>query len=90
MEAGRSVVLRVGDREYAATTGAYRHTAAAVVEHLSRALTLLPGDVIGLGPLGPAVELPAERLDDGVAVRAEIEGLAPVDVRVRRVAAVSG
>ena len=79
-----AVVLRVGDREYAATTAAYRHTAAAVVQHLSRALTLLPGDVIGLGPLGPAVTLPAERLADGVAVRAEIEGLAPVDVRVRR------
>ena len=85
-ESGRAVVLRVGDREYAATTAAYRHTAAAVVEHLSRALTLLPGDVIGLGPLGPAVTLPAERLADGVAVRAEIEGLAPVDVRVRRAA----
>ena len=89
-EAGRSVVLRVGDREYTATTAAYRHTPAAVVEHLSRALTLLPGDVIGLGPLGPAVELPAEGLADGVAVRAEIEGLAAVDVRVRRAAAGSG
>ncbi len=84
IEAGRAVVLRVGDREYAATTAAYRHTAAAVVQHLSRALTLLPGDVIGLGPLGPAVELPAEELADGVAIRAEVEGLASVDVRVRR------
>ena len=86
-EEGRAVVLRVGDREYAATTAAYRHSPAAVVEHLSRALTLLPGDVIGLGPLGPAVTLPAEGLADGVAVRAEIEGLAAVDVRVRRAAA---
>ena len=81
------MVLRVGDREYAATTAAYRHTPGAVVEHLSRALTLLPGDVIGLGPLGPAVELPAEELADGVVVKAEIEGLTPVDVRVRRAAA---
>ena len=86
-EAGRAVVLRVGDREYAATTAAYRHTPAAVVQHLSRALTLLPGDVIGLGPLGPAVELPAEQLANGVAVRAEIEGLAAVGVIVRRAAA---
>lgn len=86
-EEGRAVVLRVGDRAYAATTAAYRHSPAAVVEHLSRALTLLPGDVIGLGPLGPAVTLPAEGLADGVAVRAEIEGLAAVDVRVRRAAA---
>lgn len=83
-EEGRAVALRVGDREYAAATDRYRHTPAAVVEHLSRALTLLPGDVIGLGPLGPAVELPAEGLADGVVVRAEIEGLASVDVRVRR------
>ena len=90
MEDGRSVVLRVGDREYAATTAAYQHTAADVVQHLSRALTLLPGDVIGLGPLGPAVELPAEGLADGIAVGAEIEGLAPVEVRVRRAAASSG
>ena len=90
MEAGRAVVLRVGDREYAAATDGYRHTPAAVVQHLSRALTLLPGDVIGLGPLGPAVELPAERLADGIAVRAEVEGLARVDVRVRRAAAASG
>ena len=85
-EEGRAVVLRVGDRAYAATTAAYRHTPGAVVEHLSRALTLLPGDVIGLGPLGPAVTLPAEGLADGVAIRAEIEGLAVVDVRVRRAA----
>ncbi len=89
-EAGWAVVLRVGDREYAATTAAYRHTPAAVVQHLSRALTLLPGDVIGLGPLGPAVELPAGGLANGIAVRAEIEGLTPVDVRVQRAAAVSG
>ncbi len=86
-EAGRAVVLRVGDREYAATTAVYRHTPGAVVEHLSRALTLLPGDVIGLGPLGPAVELPAEELADGVVVKAEVEGLAAVDVQVRRAAA---
>ena len=90
MEAGRAVVLRVGDREYAATTAAYQHTAADVVQHLSRALTLLPGDVVGLGPLGPAVELRAEQVADGVTVRAEIEGLAPVEVRVRRAAAYMG
>ena len=86
-EEGRAVVLRVGDREYAATTDGYRHTPAAVVQHLSRALTLLPGDVIGLGPLGPAVTLPAEELDGGVPVRAGIEGLAVMDVQVRRAAA---
>ena len=69
---------------YQASTADYAHDAAATVAYLSRAITLLPGDVIGLGPLGPAVEVPSEDLVRGVLVEAELEGLAPVRVRVRQ------
>ncbi|MAG37442.1 MAG: hypothetical protein CL878_14500 [Dehalococcoidia bacterium] len=82
MPAGRVATLRVGDREYAGNTAHYLHDAPAAVEHLSRALTLLPGDVIGLGPLGPAVELPAADLTDGELVVAAVDGLQSVRAHV--------
>ena len=82
--AGRRSALQIGTRTYEASTADYTHGPAAVVQHLSTALTLLPGDVIGLGPLGPAVELPSEELAAGLGVSAAIDGLAPVQARLRR------
>ncbi len=80
----REAQLRVNGAAYQASTADYAHDAAATVAYLSRAITLLPGDVIGLGPLGPAVELSSDDLVGGVLVEAELEGLAPVRVLVRR------
>ena len=80
----RAAHLRVNGATYRASTADYVHDVAATVAYLSRAITLLPGDVIGLGPLGPAVELPSEALVREVSVDAELEGLAPVRVQVRQ------
>ncbi len=80
----RAARLRVNGVTHRASTADYTHDAAATIVYLSRAITLLPGDVIGLGPLGPALEVPAEGLVRGVVVEAELEGLAPDRVLVRR------
>ena len=80
----RAAHLRVNGATHRASTADYTHDAAATIAYLSRAITLLPGDVIGLGPLGPALELPSENLVRGLLVEAELEGLAPIRVRVRR------
>lgn len=81
----RAVHLRLNGATYQGLTANYAHDAATTIAYLSRAITLLPGDVIGLGPLGPALALPSEDLVRGVLVEAELEGLAPVRVRVRQV-----
>ena len=80
----RAAHLLVNGVTHPASTADYTHDAAATIAYLSRAITLLPGDVIGLGPLGPALKLPSEDLVRGVLVEAEIEGLAPDRVLVRR------
>ena len=80
----RAAHLRVNGATHRASSADYSHDAAATIAYLSRVITLLPGDVIGLGPLGPALVLPSEDLVRGVLVEAELEGLAPVRVRVRQ------
>lgn len=90
LEAGRSTVLSVGNKIYAANTASYRHSPAAVVRHLSHALTLLPGDVIGLGPIGPAIQVSDEQVTIGVQVKAAIEGLAPLSTILQKEVSVSG
>ena len=84
LSTSRSARLRVSSATHAASTEDYAHDAAATVAHLSRAVTLVPGDVIGLGPLGRAAEVPAGDLARGVPIEAHVEGLAPLRIRVRR------
>lgn len=61
----------------------------AIVEFLSRGLTLEPGDVIATGtPAGVGVfRDPKVFLEDGQVVRAEIEGIGVLENRVKREAA---
>jgi len=62
------------------STDAYLLDIGTVVAELSRGVTLLPGDVIALGPASQAVVVPASpRLAAATRVTASIEGIGEVN-----------
>lgn len=60
-------------------TDEYLHGAARCLEYLSAHTTVLPGDVILLGRVGSMIKVPKEAYQNGLHVRAEIEGLGVVE-----------
>jgi 2-keto-4-pentenoate hydratase/2-oxohepta-3-ene-1,7-dioic acid hydratase in catechol pathway len=81
--------LKVGnDLWQTGDSGDYIFQIPQIIAHLSRGITLEPGDLISLGTLGgaPGFEFGSEkrRLTEGVAVEAEIERVGRLVVPVRR------
>jgi len=78
-----------GEVRQEARTSNMIQSVEAIVEFLSRGLTLEPGDVVATGtPAGVGVYRdPKVFLEDGQVVRAEIEGIGVIENRVKRGAA---
>ena len=73
-----------GERRQAANTREMMHSPAAVVAHLSQAMTLEPGDVFFTGtPTGIGLTMnPPTYLKPGDVVRVEIDGIGHLENRV--------
>lgn len=54
-----------------------------VLVHISRYITMFPGDVITLGRTQAVLEVPADKAD-GLKVSASIEGMQPMEVVIKR------
>ena len=67
--------------EVVTRTGDYLHGLGEIIAFISLEITLLPGDVVSLGPAGSVLTIPADHpLGDEAAVHASIEGLAQLVV----------
>jgi 2-keto-4-pentenoate hydratase/2-oxohepta-3-ene-1,7-dioic acid hydratase in catechol pathway len=74
----KHITLRVnGVTKQDSTTADMMFTVDAILEHLSRGLTLEPGDIVATGtPEGVGLgRTPPEYLNDGDVVETEIEGI---------------
>jgi 2-keto-4-pentenoate hydratase/2-oxohepta-3-ene-1,7-dioic acid hydratase in catechol pathway len=81
----KQISLRVnGDPRQRATTGDMIFSVAVIIEHLSRGMTLEPGDIIATGtPEGVGLgRTPPEYLQDGDVIETEIEGIGMMRNRV--------
>lgn len=72
-----------GFETLSASLSDYISKAADVLTHISRYITLYPGDVIALGRTAAVLDVPSDAAD-GLLVKASIDGLAPVEVRIKR------
>jgi 2-keto-4-pentenoate hydratase/2-oxohepta-3-ene-1,7-dioic acid hydratase in catechol pathway len=84
----KRVRLRVnGETRQDATTGDMLFPVSAIIEHLSRGMTIEPGDIIATGtPEGVGLgRTPPEYLNDGDLVETEIEGIGMLRNRIERV-----
>ena len=83
--AGMSAIrLTAGGSEQISSPSWYEYDGADAIAHLSKAVTLLPGDVICLGPLGKWVTLPAEELTGGVNAGIACDERPYLDVMISR------
>src|SRR5690606_41274741 len=65
-------------------TSIYRHQPAQVLAHISRYITLFPGDVIALGPLAEVI-LPEEETREAILRGyAQIDGIGSVRFQITR------
>ena len=78
------VLFTVGRSEQTGSPSWYEFGGPDVIAHLSKSVTLLPGDVIGLGPLGKPIELTSEDLNRGAEVSISCKELPTLDVIVAR------
>ncbi len=70
-------------RQVETSTAAYRRGLGEMIAMVSRMTTLLPGDVVSLGPAGEGVSLPpSERLGNGVTLGAAVDGIGEIALPV--------
>lgn len=77
---GRDVHIALsGHERITANTDDYLRSAAELIAHITRYITLFPGDVVTLGRLGDLIHLPHDGIRAGLAGHAEIDGLGRAD-----------
>ena len=76
--------FKVGNSEWVCPSSWYENSASDAIAYLSKSVTVLPGDVIGLGPLGEWVDLPGDELIEGISLRVECKGLPTAEAVVSR------
>lgn len=77
-------VFESNGKQVSSSTSDYRFGIAEAVSMISRGITLLPGDVVSLGPAGERLVFPpAPPLPEGFQVGASIDGLGGIEILVR-------